>query len=172
MNGDLQVKSEKDIGTTVTIVCFFDIDKHEHSITTDQSEIKKKKKSLKGLSILVMEDNLVNQKILVKILGDADALVNWGADGSKGVDLYRKHGDFDLILMDCHMPLMDGFEATEILRKEGCKLPIVALTANAAAENVERCLKVGMDDFLAKPVKPSKLVAKILEWVSPTTASH
>ncbi|MCS7065463.1 MAG: response regulator, partial [Fimbriimonadales bacterium] len=72
---------------------------------------------------------------------------------------------YDLILMDCQMPEMDGYEATRQLRARGVAIPIVALTANALEGDRERCLACGMDDYLAKPIKPEELQRKLARWL-------
>ncbi len=109
--------------------------------------------------ILLAEDNLVNQKVAVKLLEKLDYRVHVVADGHAVVAAW-KNGAFDLILMDCQMPGMDGYEATRTIRKlEDGKghIPIVALTAHAMKGDEERCRAAGMDDYLSKPINRAKL---------------
>ena len=120
----------------------------------------------KALRILVAEDNLINQKLAVRILekqGWQPVIAN---NGKEAVKLYEKEG-FDLILMDVQMPEMDGLEATEKIRKieesaDG-HIPIIAITANAFEEDKKRCLAAGMDAYITKPIKIAELFGIIEE---------
>jgi len=118
----------------------------------------------KKVKVLVAEDNPVNKKlieILLQKLGYEGTIVS---NGKEAVDIALTE-DFDICLMDIHMPIMSGIEATEEIRKKGnTTLPIVALTADVFKEGKERCLKAGMNDFLSRPVRPEKLEQKIAEW--------
>ncbi|MFZ6863174.1 ATP-binding protein [Undibacterium sp. Ji67W] len=116
--------------------------------------------------ILIVEDNLINQKVAISILeqlGYQSAVAN---NGEEGVAMART-GHYALILMDCHMPVMDGFEATRRIREmeqeSGKHTPIIALTANAMREERPQCLEAGMDDYLSKPVNKSELKASLTE---------
>jgi CheY-like chemotaxis protein len=118
----------------------------------------------KKVRVLVAEDNPVNKKlieILLQKLGYEGEIVS---NGKKAVEKAMTE-DFDICLMDIHMPVMSGIEATEEIRRKGnTTLPIVALTADVFKEGKERCLEAGMNDFLSRPVKPEKLEQKIAEW--------
>ena len=118
----------------------------------------------KKVRVLVAEDNPVNKKlieILLQKLGFEGEIVS---NGKEAVEKAMTE-DFDICLMDIHMPVMGGIEATEEIRKKGnTTLPIVALTADVFKEGKERCLEAGMNDFLSRPVKPEKLEQKIAEW--------
>jgi signal transduction histidine kinase/DNA-binding response OmpR family regulator len=118
--------------------------------------------------ILVAEDNPTNQRVAQRILERAGHEVVLAEDGVKAVDLYLRE-PFDLLFMDCQMPNLDGFEATlEIRRLESERglrhIPIVAMTANATVNDWDRCLAVGMDDFVSKPAKPNDLIALVDHW--------
>jgi CheY-like chemotaxis protein len=114
--------------------------------------------------ILVAEDNFTNQAValaqLRKLGYDAHA-VNNGAEAVEEV----LRGDYDLVLMDCQMPVMDGMEATRRLR-QSTRIPIVAMTAHAMLGDRDRCLSAGMDDYLAKPVELTELSEVLARWVS------
>ena len=118
------------------------------------------------LRILIAEDNPVNQRVILhlveKKLGHKVTLV-W--NGQEAVEAFRKQ-DFDVILMDCQMPVMDGFEASTAIRASGARgrIPIIAVTANAFAEDRERCLAAGMSDHLPKPVQTKDLERIIYRW--------
>jgi PAS domain S-box-containing protein len=119
--------------------------------------------------ILVVEDNLINQQVALGILQIQGYRVSVANNGREALDAWTR-GAFDLVLMDCHMPEMDGFEATmEIRRRErasgGKRVPIVALTANAMAQDREECLNAGMDDHLAKPFSMQTMQDMLDRWV-------
>jgi CheY-like chemotaxis protein len=119
-------------------------------------------------NILLVEDNLINQQVALGILQIQGYSVTVVNNGREALDAHAQ-GAFDLILMDCHMPEMDGFEATrEIRAREAAskakRMPIVALTANAMAQDREACLKAGMDDHLSKPFSMATLQDMLDRW--------
>lgn len=117
-------------------------------------------------TILVAEDNLVNQKLAAVILNKLGFEADMAIDGEQVLAMARqKH--YDVILMDVQMPKMDGVEATQIIRKEFKKQPIIiAITANAMQGDKEKCLEVGMDDYISKPIKMEELVQVLKKWYS------
>ena len=118
--------------------------------------------------VLVVEDNPTNQKLAVLILQRAGLLVDVAANGEEAVAACRARS-YDLLLMDCQMPQLDGFSATRIIRQlepQGKHVPIIALTANVLNGERERCLAAGMDDYLAKPVRAEALLRKVKQWFS------
>lgn len=120
--------------------------------------------SFKGLRILVVEDNAVNQKLLEVVLKSIGCETDIASNGQVAVEKARAN-QYDLVLMDIQMPIMGGYEATEVIRSRISKtLPIVALTAAAMKEDEKRSLESGMNDYIAKPVELSKLKEKILQW--------
>jgi PAS domain S-box-containing protein len=119
-----------------------------------------------GGRILVVEDNPTNQRVIVLRLKKLGCSVDVAQNGAEAVGLSETNS-YDVILMDCQMPVMDGLEATEnIRRRGGRRIPIIALTANAMDGERERCLQAGMDDYLAKPVGTDELTAKLRQWIS------
>jgi CheY-like chemotaxis protein len=115
--------------------------------------------------VLVAEDNLVNQKVITRQLERWGVSYRLAANGYEVLEWLDKE-PFDLILMDCQMPEMDGFEATRRIRAQQATahIPIIALTANALPEDREMCLQAGMDDYLPKPFKPEALRAVLERW--------
>ncbi|MBM3725647.1 MAG: response regulator [Acidobacteria bacterium] len=129
------------------------------------SELMRLARSVRSLSILVAEDNAVNQKLITRLLEKQGHRVTVAADGAAAMREASK-GGFNLALMDLQMPEMDGFSATAAIRQredaEGlARLPIIALTAHAFAEDRDRCFAYGMDGFLSKPVRPAELAAEL-----------
>jgi len=120
-------------------------------------------------NILLVEDNLINQKLTRRLLEKKGHRVKVANNGKEALNAW-KNNTFDLILMDVLMPEMDGFEATSEIRirekKTGGHTPIVALTANAMKGDRERCLETGMDDYLAKPVRGNKLLELVYKWAT------
>jgi len=137
-----------------------------HSIRED-SVVKRVKTEFKNTHILVVEDNPVNQMVATEILEGYHCTVSPAGNGIEALEMVKIH-DFDLILMDCQMPEMDGFEATEQIRKieTSRRVPIIAFTANAMQGDKERCLSVGMDDYISKPVQQQELEAVLAKWIS------
>ncbi|NWD52859.1 response regulator, partial [Pseudomonas gingeri] len=119
--------------------------------------------------ILLVEDNPVNQLVAKGMLGKLGCEVTVAAHGGEALSQLEQK-DFDMVLMDCNMPVMDGYEASRQIRRSGRwpHLPIVALTANAMPEERERCRAAGMNDYLAKPFRREELMALLELWVPPT----
>lgn len=121
----------------------------------------------RGLHVLLVEDNAVNQRLAVRLLEKAGFSATEAWNGEEALTLLRRHGEapFDLLLMDLQMPILDGFAATRLIREEervdGGHLPIIAMTAHAMAGARERCLAAGMDGYVAKPVRQETLLAEI-----------
>ncbi|MEZ4687308.1 MAG: response regulator [Bacteroidia bacterium] len=133
-----------------------------------KSNEKPKEKAVtpQGLKVLLVEDNLVNQRLTGHVLKKLGLTADYATDGSTGVDLVKK-GSYDLILMDIHMPVMDGVEATRIIRtelREGKNIRIIGLTASAIREDHDSYIMAGMDDVLVKPLKLESLKSKISAW--------
>ncbi|MEW6382229.1 MAG: PAS domain S-box protein [bacterium] len=134
-----------------------------HTIKEDCS-IQKEDCSIQPLKILLAEDNVINQKFALKLLNNLGHSVVLAENGQKVLDLVETH-PIDLVLLDIQMPIMDGFEATRIIREKekssGIHLPIIAMTAYALRGDCEKCLEAGMDGYISKPVKIPELVKAI-----------
>jgi two-component system sensor histidine kinase/response regulator len=119
--------------------------------------------------ILLAEDNIVNQKVAGKLLDKLGCRVDMAANGKEAVEMWEKL-PYDLILMDCQMPEMNGLEATQAIREredqdKRSRIPIVAMTASAMQGDRDLCLAAGMDDYLSKPVKSTDLQSLLERWV-------
>ena len=168
MGGTVTFESEKGVGTTFVIRVPFkidpDADKREEQ--TDASE-----KSIKGLHILLAEDNELNMEIAEFVLQNEGADLTKAWDGQEAVELFRNSepGEFDVILMDIMMPVMNGYEATKMIRsldrEDAKKIPIIAMTANAFTEDRIKAKEAGMDEHIAKPVDMELLIKVIHKLV-------
>jgi len=122
-------------------------------------------RSISRARILVVEDNLVNQKVAVRMLQKDGCRCDVAANGREALDA-TMNISYDLVLMDCQMPIMDGYAATRQIRLAGKRqLPIIAMTANAMEGDRQRCLDAGMDDFITKPVKKDILLTRVHAWL-------
>jgi len=121
--------------------------------------------------VLLAEDNHVNQEVALAMLYNMGLRVEVAANGEIALELFKSQR-FDVVLMDCQMPEMDGFQATENIRdwelRHGGRVPIIALTANAISGDRERCIRSGMDDYLAKPFTQDQLQSTLQQWLAAT----
>ncbi|MDR1480044.1 MAG: response regulator [Planctomycetaceae bacterium] len=139
---------------------------------SDRQEAKNKSHIVRQLKFLIAEDNVVNQVVITGMLRSCGHSCEVVANGELAVDKFRNDDSFDIILMDCQMPVMDGYEATKLIRESEAEneeetgkkirpIPIIALTANATVEDRTKCIDCGMDDFCSKPVKQEVLFALV-----------
>jgi PAS domain S-box-containing protein len=122
-----------------------------------------------GARVLLVEDNPVNRQFAIAVLKSVGAVITVAVDGSEAVRL-ASEAEHDVILMDCQMPVMDGYEATRRIRAAGITTPVIALTANAMEGDRARCAAAGMDDYLAKPIRPDTLRAAVAAKAGSATA--
>lgn len=128
---------------------------------------------LAGANILLVEDNEINQELATELLEGQQLQVTVAENGQQAIDLYHKAiadgAPFDGILMDCQMPVMDGYEATQYIRNEikDVKTPIIAMTANVMERDKEKALSCGMSDIIAKPIDVGSMFATLANWISP-----
>ena len=164
MGGTIQIESEKGKGTRVDIRIPMRIsnEKTKQEIV----EMTDLQKSLKGLRVLAVEDNELNRMVLQIILKKCEVVVSIAHNGQEAIDMIQEQ-EFDIVLMDVQMPIVDGLEATKYIREE-LKLttPIIGLSANAMREEVEICKQAGMNDYLVKPYSERTLVEVMKKWSS------
>lgn len=157
MKGSLSVESQLGEGSKFTLVLPLGTAQSEPSVEFQPNLSRLSVAGAANKKILVAEDNPTNQKILVRLLEKTGCQCIVVADGKQAVEAVERE-KFDLVLMDCHMPEMDGYEATrEIIKRSPQAPPIIAVTANASQENQRLCRESGMVDFLSKPVNLSRL---------------
>ena len=168
MGGTISFESKEGTGTTFVIRIPFQID----ADMKDRTETEEKTKaSIQGLHVLLAEDNELNMEIAEFVLQNEGTVVTKAWNGQEAVDIFRKSspGEFDAILMDIMMPVMNGYEAAKMIRsldREDAKvIPIIAMTANAFTEDKMRAKEAGMDEHIAKPVDGKLLVKVINELV-------
>ena len=168
MGGTISFESKEGTGTTFVIRIPFQID----ADMKDRNETEEKTEtSIQGLHVLLTEDNELNMEIAEFVLQNEGTVVTKAWNGQEAVDIFRKSrpGEFDVILMDIMMPVMNGYEAAKMIRsldREDAKvIPIIAMTANAFTEDKMRAKEAGMDEHIAKPVDGKLLVKVINELV-------
>jgi two-component system, sensor histidine kinase len=156
MHGEISVASVPGAGATFT--CIVEVGQVEHAAgeaTPDLAGVPDPGQSVQGSRVLLVEDNPVNQALGSAMLEQLGCAVETADNGLAGIKCWRD-GAYDLVLMDCHMPVMDGLAAARQIRREenACgkpRTPVVAFTASAFAEDRAACLDAGVDDFLSKP---------------------
>ena len=123
--------------------------------------------SLEGSRILLVEDNILNQKIITGILKPSGIKIDIASDGLEGVNKFKsKKDEYELILMDIQMPIMNGYEATKMIRDIDKKIPIISFTANISDEDISYSEILGMNDYLTKPINVEKLFTILLKFIS------
>jgi PAS domain S-box-containing protein len=179
MGGEIGVKSRLGFGCTMwfsTLLEFAKTDQYE-SLESKISEnpgqkLKRHNLSLRPIRILLVDDNEFNQQVGSELLESVKCKVSTVSNGQQAIDFLSQE-EVDCVLMDIQMPIMDGMEATRLLRlqEKFQKLPIIAMTANALVEDRMQCLSIGLNDFIAKPFSPEILFATVLRWITnPETA--
>ena len=173
MGGEFTVTSTLGVGSRFCFTLMMDLPNSSITKPIKQVEslsaiISDTDSDLTGTCILVVEDNDFNQQIIKEILSLSGIVVVLAGHGKEALALLEQQ-DFDAILMDAHMPVMDGFEATLSIRSQPRfdKLPIIALTAGVSQDERSRCLEVGMDDFLNKPINGRLLISTLKQHIKP-----
>ena len=174
MCGTIEVESEIGKGTTFTVHAIVDcvpVEENQGQLIPDK-RCDHSAVGLRGRHVLLCEDHPLNQEIAKSLMEEKGIVVSVADDGRSGVREFSVSsvGYYDAILMDIRMPIMDGYEATHAIRSldrpDATTVPIIAMTADAFAEDVKKCLDAGMNAHVAKPVDPDDLTAVLVEWTS------
>ncbi len=168
MGGEIQVESESESGTRFFFTVRLGISTTTAPLNTDVVPVEQAFTLLEGCHILLADDNEINMQVGSELLMQAGVRVTEAINGREAVNMVRNKR-FDAVLMDLQMPVMDGFAAARTIRNgPGPKeLPIIAMTANAMAGDREKCLTSGMNDHIAKPIKPAALYETLIRWIKP-----
>lgn len=165
MGGEIKLESQVNLGTKVSFLLNLpDADEPQ----LDEQDLFEEECRFDGVKMLVVEDNPINQMVAQTVLCNWGAVVKVAGDGQQALDYVSGQGVPDVIIMDYHMPVLNGLQATRILRERGVTVPIIALSAAALENEIEMCLEAGMDDFLAKPLDRRALNKALQKWLVQT----
>ncbi len=171
MGGEIWVESEPGVGSKFIFTAEFGLSKK----VTPGARVSRKRvedteamKSIRGARILLVEDNEINQQVALEILEGAGFVVSIAENGQEAMDAVREKS-FDMVLMDVQMPVMDGYTATKEIRKQSRfkALPIIAMTASAMTQDIDKAIAAGMNGYVAKPIDINKLFSTLIEWIAP-----
>ena len=175
MGGDISVESQFGRGSTFTFTATFDRGRETGKEISERRPIPGRRgpgeealKGIRGAQILLVEDDEISRQVARELLEGTGLAVTVAPDGRQAVRAVHE-GEFDAVLMDIRMPVMDGYTATGEMRKDPRihDLPIIAMTASAMAGDREKALNAGMDDHIAKPIEPSELFSTLVKWITP-----
>ncbi len=191
MNGTISVKSEVNKGSTFTFSIVLKEEKNNTIIAILKEKAKlnsfnakyeskrifsdKLKVQRSSFNILLVEDNVVNQKVTFQIMNEAGYKVTSVFNGLEAIELVQKNSFYNLILMDVQMPVMDGFTASQRIRElndYGKNIPIIAITANALSGDKDKCLVAGMNDYIPKPIRVNDLIILIDKWLGIESSNY
>ena len=163
LGSDIQFDSELGKGSNFFFILHLPIDSKLASVNTNNLQEDYKEEKLKGLRVLLVEDNMINTKIAQKIMSQWDVEVECAENGLVGVEKFHANS-YDVILMDLSMPVMDGYDATIEIRKIDKLIPIIALTASASFGYLDRALQIGINEYIIKPFNPKELNMKLRKY--------
>lgn len=177
MNGKIWVKSEYGIGSSFIFdIELKELEKSEKSFNANRQinnkviDLKEYANLLKGYKILLVDDNEVNQEIVIGLLENSHIKLDIASNGQEALELFSMN-NYQLILMDIQMPIMDGYEATRLIRIKNKHIPIIALTANAMKEDIEKTKKATMQAHINKPINVNELYKTLLMYLVKTERS-
>ena len=162
MGGEIWVESELGQGSTFSFTAHFGLGQEKPKKRFRPSP------DLRGMKVLLVEDNEINQQVAKEILEGAGLNVGLANDGQEAINAL-KETEYDAVLMDANMPVMDGYEATRVIRSDLRlkDLPVIAMTAHAMAGDREKSLEAGMNDHVTKPIDPEQFLATLVKWIQP-----
>ena len=169
MDGEINVNSKIDIGSEFhfTIPLIFGNNKNLIECKQDINQLQLELSKLKNTNILLVEDNTTNQEIIMGLLENSNINIDLATNGKEAIEIFEANSDkYKLILMDIQMPIMDGIEATRIIKIFNKDIPIIALTANAMKEDIEKTKQAGMCEHLNKPINVEKLFSVLIKYIS------
>ncbi len=174
MGCSLQVESKPGMGSCFSFTAWLGVssrtDEQPSGLHTDErTSVNVGVRQLTGARVLVVEDNSINQQLLSELLTQIGITVELVGNGQEAVSMVSASAPFDAVLMDLQMPVMDGYEATRLIRqmKSAEELPILAITAHAMTEERGRCLAAGMNGHISKPINPDELYKTLVQWIQP-----
>ena len=162
MGGKIWVESQVDVGSS--FIFEIPLQELEESVHIEKREEETDIRVLQGSSILLVEDNETNQEIIIGLLEHSGIEIDIAYNGVEAIEFFDKK-EYELILMDIQMPIMDGYEATTIIREKNREIPIIALSANAMKEDAIKSKKIGMNEHLNKPIEIEKLYEILLKYI-------
>lgn len=174
MDGNIRVESKEGVGSTFSFTICFKKQQNTTDPTAEHIRTQKKKEAqasislLQNIKVLLVEDNRVNREMMMALLRKNGIAARFVVNGREAVDLLEKE-HFDGVLMDCKMPVMDGYQAARLIRKKERfkNLPIIALTAKVMKGDREKALDAGMNDHIPKPTNPDDLFICMAKWIVP-----
>ncbi|MEA3512893.1 MAG: response regulator, partial [Campylobacterota bacterium] len=166
-----KVKSTKGKGSTFIIKLKLEKAKDKIKTSTTYKHTIEDINTLNDSKILLVDDNEINKEIIIGLLENSGIDITTASDGKEAIDLYNKN-NYELILMDIQMPIMDGYQATKIIREDNKTIPIIAVSANAMREDIEKTKVIGMNEHINKPIDVNKLFELLLKYIPKKTAKE
>lgn len=178
MHGKINVESIPDVGSTFYFNAWFEIGTEEmipsREDLQDTVNLDVLRAKIRGAHILLVEDNDINQELAAELLSKAGIQIDIANNGLEAINMLTEKHHYDGVLMDIQMPVMGGYEATDIIRnkKHMTDLPIIAMTANAMQGDREKCLAAGMNDYISKPINQTELFSVMVNWIKPSNPTQ